>query len=116
MATILGGIASAMAICESTSKKLDERAQAYAQWILVNVCDNDEDAIVGMDVQINPRVDSLGCIGDLTGLGDIGFHTKCKSFNWDKGYITVEGGDYELPAELYAQRIHKIGGVTIPQL
>jgi hypothetical protein len=54
-------------------------------------------------------------------MGGNPFNTKCSSFNFDKGYITVHGGDYPNAEELYCQRINSVkinGGswVAIPQL
>ena len=92
------------------SNTLDGRAREYADWILVNVCKGDKNAIVGMAVEINPRVDGFGIFGSGV------YHTTCKSMNWDAGYITVQGGDYGNAEELYVQRAAKINGVSIPQL
>ena len=89
---------------------LDARARVYSDWILANVCKGDKNAIVGMAVEINPRVDGFGIFGSGV------FHTECRSMNWDAGYITVQGGDYGNAEELYVQRAAKINGVSIPML
>ena len=109
--SLIGEIASLITIGSFTKGKLDERAKLYSDWILANICNGNEDAIVDMEVEINPRVDCLNCVDFVST-----FRTKCKRMNWEKGYITVEGEDYESPAELYVQRCHKINGVRIPDL
>ena len=89
---------------------LDERARVYSDWILANVCKGDKNAIVGMAVEINPRVDGFGIFGSGV------FHTECRSMNWDAGYITLQGGDYTDAEEIWVQRVAKVNGVTIPNL
>ena len=88
----------------------DARAKTYADWILEHVCKGDKNAIIGMAVEINPRVDAFGIFG-----GGV-YHTTCKNMRWDVGYITVQGGDYPSVEVLYVQRAAKINGVSIPQL
>ena len=95
---------------QATNDTLDARAKRYSDWILVNVCKGDKNAIRGMEVEINPRTDGFGLFGSGV------FTTKCQSMNWDAGYITVQGGDYPSAEELYVQRAKSINGVSIPQL
>merc|ERR1719361_106831 len=101
-------ISVGMQAAETTNDTLDARAKRYATWILDNVCKGDKNAILGMEIEVNPRVDGFGMFG-----GGV-FTTKCQSMNWTAGYITVQGGDYPSAEELYVQRVARVNGVAIP--
>ena len=107
---LIAGVTTVVNAGQAANDGLDSRAKRYADWILANVCKGDKNAIVGMAVEVNPRVDGFGIFG-----GGV-FHTECRSMNWDAGYITLRGGDYPDAEEIWVQRVAKINGVAIPML
>ena len=107
---LIMGVTSAVQAGQAANDTLDSRAKKYADWILANVCNGNKNAIVGMAIEVNPRVDGFGIFG-----GGV-FHTECRSMNWDAGYITLQGGDYTDAEEIWVQRVAKVNGVAILQL
>ena len=59
----ISGVTTAVNAGQAAHDGLDSRAKRYADWILANVCKGDKNAIVGMAIEVNPRVDGFGIFG-----------------------------------------------------
>ena len=107
---LYNGVTAVAGAAQQATGALDDRSSKYAAWILENVFRGDKNAIVGCEIEVTPRADGFGVFGTKP------FVTKCKSMNYEAGYITLQGGDYPDAEEIWCQRVCKVNGVSIPQL